>query len=239
MRFRSEKRLPFDRELELVVACVLLLVVASRHSPNAFNWLKPQHAAPAPVSFNVPGLHGPSYYLGGRPVRGGGTRLDIGRRTDAGLFAAFWSWTAAAPDKKISSCLLQTPPPLDARTGARPISADAPGFYGAPWVARLNGSLIAALNVVVPRDGTAPVPDPEFEIYHHYNGTQLAPSFARAAAVEVSRGTNALLYRMFIDGPVTCIDLVVPNGASAGTAYVYYPYRGSLFESRAAFTLQR
>jgi hypothetical protein len=57
--------------------------------------------------------------------------------------------------------------------------------------------------------------------------------------VSVSRGSQALLYRMFVDGPIRCIDLVIPNGAGAGTAYVYYPFHGRLFEAEGRFAVQR
>ena len=52
-------------------------------------------------------------------------------------------------------------------------------------------------------------------------------------------GNVNLLYRMFINGPITCIDLTIPNGTSTGNAHLYYPFRGQMFEAEGVFTVER
>jgi hypothetical protein len=116
------------------------------------------------------------------------------------------------------------------------VAADLPGLYGAPWIGSINGNLIAALNVTVPRNRASQLAAPVLQIYRH---GAAEPDFSQPVPVSVTRGGNALLYRLFINGPIRCIDLVIPNGAGAGTAYLYYPFRGRLFEADGVFTVQR
>lgn len=155
-------------------------------------------------------------YFGGQPARGLGTRLDL---------------AAGAP-----ACLAARPPAGMNGEDPGEIAADLPGLYGAPWVGSFNGQLIAALHVTVARNPGWPPVSPVLQIYRR--GAR-QPVFSQAVPVSVSRGSQALLYRMFVDGPIRCIDLVIPNGAGAGTAYVYYPFHGRLFEAEGRFAVQR
>jgi hypothetical protein len=128
------------------------------------------------------------------------------------------------------------PPAKTAPASLERISADLPGLYGAPWVANVNGDLIAALHVTVPRNPNASPLGPTLQIYRPGENQ---PAFSQIVAVSVTRGSKALLYRMFVNGPISCIDLTIPNGAGAGTAYLYYPFRGRMLEAEAIFTVQR
>jgi hypothetical protein len=120
----------------------------------------------------------------------------------------------------------------------RDIAADLPGLYGAPWIGYFPGHLVAALHVTVPRDSSWQPAGPTLQIYRHGSAT---PEFSQPVPVRILRGGNALLYRMYIHGPIDCIDLVIPNGAGAGAgmAHLYYPYQGRMFEAQGLFTLQR
>jgi hypothetical protein len=212
-----------------VLACVLAIVIFGR----------PQHPAPVPLAsighawFNQPAADSSHYYFGGRYVRGSGIPLQLGAKTST--WASFLLF-AAAPQVLAPSCLVTAPPAAAETKPPKDIADDLPGLYGAPWVASVNGNLIAALHVTVPRHPRWPPASPVLQIYRN-GATQ--PAFSQAVPVSVTRGSNALLYRMFVNGPVACIDLVIPNGAGAGTAHIYYPFRGRMLDAVGVFTVQR
>ena len=179
------------------------------------------------------------HFLGKR-VRANGTYLDLGdRRTSlpASLLSRFFPAELVAP-----SCLTQPPPPVPA-PGLPPLSPlpvrdDWPGFFGAPWTARVNGTLIAMLQVYAPRNTALAAPGPQFQIYPNYNGQQLTPSFSTRATASFTRGSKAVLYRVFVNGPVRCLDLVVQNGENNGTGHLYYQRFHHYYETDAVFQIQ-
>jgi len=218
---------PLQPELRLALAGVLLVALIAR--PNN-ETLGPQ---PAVVGQKVATRsHG---YFGGRPVREGGTPIQLGPAAAAGIWARF-SPFAAAPPAQAPSCLATAPPVARGVAATTLIADDVPGLYGAPWVASVHGYLVAALHVTVPRNPARPPVEPVLQIYRRGTAT---PAFSQAVPVSVVRGGSALLYRMWVNGPITCIDLVIPNGAGAGTAHVYYPFRGRMFEAEGSFSVQR
>jgi len=226
MRLRAQTEPP-RWQARVFVACVLLAAFLGRHHQLS---LFPTAAVEAGPSEPIP--YTTHYYFGGQPLRGAGTPLQLGAGS-----TGFWSsfLPSAAPPAGQVSCLAAPPPALVNRS-PKNIAADLPGLYGAPWVASVNGGLIAALNVVVPRNPSWQPAGPVLQIYRH--GAR-QPEFSQTVPVSVTRGSSALLYRMFINGPIRCIDLVIPNGAGAGTAYLYYPFRGRLFEAEGHFAIQR
>ena len=52
-------------------------------------------------------------------------------------------------------------------------------------------------------------------------------------------GPRDCAINVLINGPIACIDLVVPNGAGTGSAHVYYPFRGRMRDAVGVFTVQR
>ena len=214
-----------------LLACILLLAL--------FTHFHHRGAAPAattrlhqPVPYQ-PVPYAMHFYFGGRPVRGAGTQLALGP-VSAGFFAGFLPGSALTA-ASLPACLTLLPPHQPGGLTPRDIAADLPGLYGAPWVGSFNGNLLAALHVTVPRNRSRAPAAPMLQIYR---AGRSIPAFSQIVPVNVVRGSQALLYRMFINGPVTCIDLIIPNGASAGTAYLYYPFRGQMFEATGVFTVQ-
>ncbi len=139
----------------------------------------------------------------------------------------------------IESCLGDTA--NDASSVANsslPVSAELPGFYGAPWVSVLNKNLIALLYAEIPAAASRPIPMPTIEIYGHYSSSRAAPDYTRRVRAQVYRGSKAILYRLFVDGPIKCIDLEVPNGERQGQGNVYYFRRDRLYKAVGIFTLQ-
>jgi len=222
-------------QARLFLACVLLLAWLGRHDP--VNWRPTQTIHPLSSTAPAADSHRHDFadYFGGHPLHGAGTQLMLGPSEPAGIWAKLLPWATAQPARDVS-CLAASPPGALSGTSPKDIAADLPGLYGAPWVASINGDLIAALNVTVPRNPAWPPAAPILQIYRH---GAAKPGFSQAVPVSVTRGGKALLYRMFVNGPIRCIDLVIPNGAGAGAAYLYYPYRGRLFEAEGSFTVQR
>lgn len=218
------------RDIRLLLACILAIAL----------FAKPQHLkSVATTSARAPGIAQPiryqsDYFFGGRRLHGMGTSPILGPASPR-------SWTsflpfAALPQAAIASCLATVPGAAKAPRIPRDIADDLPGLYGAPWVAPINSHLIAILHVTVARQAAWQPPEPVLQIYRQGAAT---PEFSKSVPVSVTRGKSALLYRIFPGGPITCIDLVIPNGAGAGTAHVYYPFRGHLWDAEGIFTVQR
>jgi len=218
---------PLQPELRLALAGVLLVALIAR--PHDVT-LGPQTAV---VGQKVPARS--HDYFGGRPVREGGTPIQLGAAAATGIWARF-SPFAAAPPSQAPSCLAAPPPALRGVAAETQIADDLPGLYGAPWVGSVHGYLVAALHVTVPRNPARQPVEPVLQIYRR---GAVQPAFSQAVPVSVVRGSSALLYRMLVNGPITCIDLVIPYGAGAGTAHVYYPFRGRMFEAEGSFSVQR
>jgi len=186
----------------------------------------------------------PMLHLGGHRVWGNGTPIDLGdRRTrlPGALLSKFF------PDEfLLPSCLTEAPPTAEASPPPRkllPVRDDWPGFYGAPWVARLDGNLIVLLNVYAPRHAGLPVPPPQFEIYPGYTGLALAPALSVSAPAKLYRGSKAVLYRVFLNGaaadsPLRCLDLRVQNGENNGIGRLYYQKYHHYYEADASFVIQ-
>lgn len=224
-----------SRDARLLLTCVLIAALCGKHWPHLPSWHLPIGAPAAPPSrlFAIPAGTYPVYYFGGRPVHGLGAPVDLG--PPASTWLAKLLPFLAPHQQPAPSCLATTALPP---SGAAPsqIAAAVPGFFGAPWVAHAGTTLVAALNVYVPRDASHLPPEPLLQIYRRGQST---PAFSKPVPIQVTRGSQALLYRMIIAGPIACIDLVVPNGAGAGDATIYYPFHGRMFAAQASFTVQK
>jgi hypothetical protein len=243
------RRLPARRPRRQLLA-FLILVFLTVHIVRPVDH-QPARSEPAPPGGTLalpPAWQLLAALLAGAPVRGaaGHAAIDPGHRIDLGQPAASGAraWAAAlfgGHDLIMPSCLTQPPPaaPATATDAALPVRDDLPGFYGAPWTGHVGGDLIALLHVYAPRRAAGPVDAPTLQIYRHYDGRQVAPSFAATAPAAVYRGSRAVLYRAYPGGPVKCLDLVVPTGQSQGTAYLYYQEDHHYFERTARFAIQK
>jgi outer membrane protein OmpA-like peptidoglycan-associated protein len=91
------------------------------------------------------------------------------------------------------------------------ISEYMPGLYGTSWTDTVNGNLVAITNVSVYRDGGQPAAQPTVLVYKDYvNGMNAKPDLKKVAQVNTYRGEKGLLYRLFVNGPVQCMDVVLP-----------------------------
>lgn len=218
-------------------------------NPTFFHSTLTPTASPA-VSTNSPSRpsvpsvpFGAAYDFGGSPVAGSGTPIDLGYPVTHSEFALIRSANAGQPLRE-GACLDATPHVATSvrnlATGAPlPVRDYLPGFYGAPWTATMNGNLIALLGVYVPRDASLPIPRPDVQIYRNYAGGNKKVSFSKKTTVNVYRGSKAVLYRVFVNGPAKCLDLVVPKGIRNGKGYLYYPRQSGIYAATGSFDLQQ
>lgn len=161
--------------------------------------------------------------LGGKPANGQFRSVDIGKTEHASSFSII-SDAYAAYESPVGSCA--TDRPRISRSvkslGSGKIfktSEYLPGTAAASWGGKVNGHMVGMSNVSVLRDGGQPASRPYFYIWkNHIDGAKTAPDLKTSPEVNAYLGDKALLYRVFLaEGPVRCLDLVIPKGA-AGTA---------------------
>lgn len=209
--------------------------VASNGAPAA----TPQLRATATASDAASG-----YNFGGTPTAGGGIPVRLGSTSAKSSAFRLISNANASSPMTLSSCLGDRP---HVASAVRNLATDQvlnvrdylPGFYGAPWAAGLSGNLVALLDVRVPSDAGSPVPHPELKIYKDYTGNvSQKPSYSARVPVNVYRGSDATLYRVFVGGPMQCMDLVVPLSQPRATGNVYYTNRSVDYTASGNFALR-
>lgn len=185
---------------------------------------------------------GSDYNFGGAPTAGDGIPVRLGSTPAKSSFSLISNANAGSP-MTLNSCLGDRP---HSASAVRNLATDQvlnvrdylPGFYGAPWAAGLGGNLVALLNVRVPSDAGSPVPQPELKIYKDYAGdAKQKPSYSARVPVNVYRGSDATLYRVFVDGPMRCMDLVVPVSKPRAMGNVYYTNRTVAYTASGDFAL--
>jgi outer membrane protein OmpA-like peptidoglycan-associated protein len=99
-----------------------------------------------------------------------------------------------------------------------------PGLYGKTWTDNVNGHQVIINKISVLRDDAAVARLPEFKVYANYNPSvnrNPVPTISTTPEVNTYRGSNGVLYRMFIEGNsgLKCVDILfADNGASAAKA---------------------
>lgn len=107
-----------------------------------------------------------------------------------------------------------------------------PGLYNSSWMDTVNGNLVGLSNVAVYRDGGSPANKPNLYIYKAYkSGSGAKPDFAAQPEVNAYRGDKAILYRVFVDGPVKCMDVLFPydNSGEARSSNLFYVKQSDLY----------
>jgi outer membrane protein OmpA-like peptidoglycan-associated protein len=205
------------------------------------SYLAPATAVPVATQRRSEG----SYNFGGGPLADQKVSIDLGAPINRSMFnVQVISTTSASESVVVPSCMADKPRSVSAVVNlasgrSLPIRDYMPGFYGAPWLGGFNGNLIVIDHAFVPRDAGSPTPDPEVKIYRSFKGDAKAhPSFVRRVPVNVYRGEQATLYRMFVDGPADCIDFVKPNTAGNSQGKVYYEHDGQRYLADGAFAMK-
>jgi len=210
------------------------------HPPVTVAAISPAPAAPHRVRM-PPG----AYDFGGVPLQSAEPPIDLGRLRSRSMFSFIRTAHASDAAALIGACTSDRP---HLASAVRNLSSgrvllvrdDLPGFYGAPWLSEPHGNLVAILDAYVPKSSGLPVPDPRVDIYRNYaRFHERKPTYSRLAPVNVYRGPRGTLYRVFVGGPMQCMDLFVPAHAGRGPARIYYPRTGQSYLATATFAVRQ
>lgn len=176
--------------------------------------------------------------FGGAPTTAQGIAAQYGHPIRGSSLSIFPTAYASDASLVVGACTADRPRIADgvkSLASGRVISVSMteylPGLYGTSWMATLNGNLVGLRNVAVLRDGGSPAGNPDVLIYRKYRpGSNVRPDFLATAQVNTYRGDQALLYRVFLQGPITCMDIVFPynNSGIADPSNLYYERQGTL-----------
>ncbi len=203
----------------------------------------PQHftASAVPVPQPAAKAHrAPAYNFGGQPDNGN-EMVSLGAPINTSMFSLIRSANAAPVT--MGSCVNDHPRSATAirnlaTDAALPPAGDAVvGIYGEPITGMLNGNYVAILGAYAPKDAGSPVPEPKLEVYRNQTENHARhPTYAKSVPVVVYRGTDATLYRIFVNGPMECMDVVVPTRQEGDNGKVYYFNDGKRFVAQTNFT---
>jgi len=116
-----------------------------------------------------------------------------------------------------------------------PMSDYVPGLYNTSWSDTVNGNLVGLTNVDVPRDGGAVSGKPTLLIWKNYNPKKKMPpaDFQANPDVNIYRGSQAILYRVFVGGPMKCMDVWFPytDTGESRNSNLFYDRQQSLYVS--------
>ena len=116
-----------------------------------------------------------------------------------------------------------------------PMSDYVPGLYNTSWSDNVNGNLVGLTNVDVPRDGGAVSGKPTLLIWKNYNPKKKMPpaDFQASPDVNIYRGSHAILYRVFVGGPMKCMDVWFPytDTGESRNSNLFYDRQQSLYVS--------
>ncbi len=202
-------------------------------------------ASPSPTVARRAGLPPGAYDFGGAALQGAVPPIDLGRLRSHSMFRFIRAAHAGDAPALIGACTSDRPHLASAvrnLTSGRvlPVRDDLPGFYGAPWLSEPHGNLVAILDAYVPKSSGLPVPDPRLDIYRDYaRFHERQPTYSRLVPVNVYRGRRGTLYRLFVGGPMQCMDLFVPAHAGRGPARIYYPLIGQSYLATSTFAIRQ
>lgn len=172
------------------------------------------------------------YDFGGIPAPQKPVSIDIGRPLASKGGFSFIPSAIAADVPVNRSCTEDRPRYANAvkeLQGNREyhVSEYLPNLYDTSWTDTVNGNLVALTHVAVLRDGAAPARNPTVLIYKASHGKTNQASkadFSTMAHVNTYQGEHGLLYRVFVNGPIQCMDLVLPRNQAnqAANSNLYY-----------------
>lgn len=187
-----------------------------------------------------------AYDFGGRPDLGKDT-ISLGAPIHTSMFN-FISTANAAEPVIMDSCRKDHPHVStdvhNLATGAKLAAMDnsnfITGLYGAPIAGVMNGNSIFILHPYAAKDAGIPTPEPTFQIYRKdENGNGNKPLFSKVVPVNVYRGSNATLYRMFVGGSVGCMDMVVRSDDVENAGRLYYQHDGQAYVAQGKFVASK
>lgn len=199
---------------------------------------------PAPKT--APGMR--EFDFGGTPIIGQAQSIDIGELKAKSTFSLLSSAHASLPNG-LGSCQSDRPRVAhgvkslaNGAVSARNTAEYMPGLYNTSWAGMAGGHLVALNRVAVLRDGGAPANPPELLVYDNYKGDSSAKaSFRKTPEVNTYQGDKALLFRVFVGGPIQCLDVVIPNAnpREAPQSNLVYAYSGQMYQVKFAPALAK
>jgi outer membrane protein OmpA-like peptidoglycan-associated protein len=194
-------------------------------------------AAAAPgVQATVIAAAAPEYDFGGRPVNGNPVAVNIGRIVNRNNSGFSLISPANADDMPAARSCTEDRPRLahavKSLLGNKEyhVSEYMPGLYGTSWSDRVNGNLVGLTGVAVLRDGAAPAKKPTLLLFKPASlnaGSGAKADYRDAVEVNTYQGEHGLLYRVFSNGPVKCMDVLFPRErAPSATSSLYYVAAG-------------
>ena len=172
----------------------------------------------------------PVFDFGGNPASTTVAAADFGREVAPRSLFSLIPAAYAAGGPVVPTCRTDRPRISNGVKSLRDqknisVTQYMPGLYNTSWMDTVNGNLVGLANVAVLRDGGAPANKPNLYVYRDYKlGNGAKPDFVSQPDVNAYRGDKAMLYRVFVDGPIRCLDVVFPydNSGEARNSNLYY-----------------
>ena len=185
--------------------------------------------------------------FGGVPASADNNVVSIGNQSKTKSKFSLINEAQASDITRISSCNMDRPRESgevrSLKDGkAYSTSEYLPGVYNSSWAGQANGHLVALTNVAVLRDGNKIANKPNLLIYKDYRaGSGVKATFKDVPDVNVYRGDTAMLYRVFSDGPLKCMDVVIPNNnpKEAPNSKIQYLNNNTLYSASFNPTLAK
>jgi outer membrane protein OmpA-like peptidoglycan-associated protein len=186
------------------------------------------------------------YDFGGKPVGREMAALDIGKLVTPKSAFNLISSANAGDLPMARSCNDDRPRLSNAVKGLQSnqeyhVSEYLPNLYDTSWVDKVNGNLVALTHVAVLRDGASPAKKPTVLIYkasHGNPGANAKADYSALADVNTYQGEIGLLYRVFVDGPIKCMDIVIPRDKPDQAKNSSFYYQSGATRMVAAFNPQ-
>jgi outer membrane protein OmpA-like peptidoglycan-associated protein len=170
--------------------------------------------------------------FGGVPAADAAGPADFTSDAAHGQPAGVLAGAPAAPTCSADRPRLANPVKSLANDHEVPMSDYVPGLYNTSWSDTVNGHLVGLTNVDVLRDGGAPAARPTLLVWKNYDAVRKkGPDFTTQPEVNVYRGSKAILYRVFVGGPMKCMDVLFPydNSGQARNSSLFYDRQASTY----------
>lgn len=202
----------------------------------------PTQVAPQPAAAQAPRTAtqtatAVTFDFGGNPASVNTAAADFGREIGPKSSFSLISTAYAAGGPVVPTCSSDRPRVSNGVKSLRDqksisVTEYMPGLYNTSWMDTVNNNLVGLANVTVLRDGGAPGNRPNLYVYKNYRaGSGAKPDFASQPEVNAYRGDKAILYRVFVDGPIRCMDVVFPydNSGEARNSNLFYDKQSNLY----------
>lgn len=204
---------------------------------------KPTSRTPTPTSGTIVKTARQWIDFGGSPAAKETKVVNIGEIAEAKPRFSLISEAKASDMRKISACNMDRPRDSGAVKSLKDGSEYAtneflPGVYGGSWSGLANGHLVSLTHVAVLRNGNSLARKPELLIYKDYKNSKSKLSQKSVPDVNVYRGDQAMLYRVFDSGSVKCMDVVIPNNSpkEAPNSTIFYNNGNTLYSTQFSLT---